>query len=99
MLWRLGLRRPAGSLCKMLHQIRERGEGLDDYYGGAMPCDWPAVATVSLRYGSLDPILTPMEKIQVYLRKEELDALRVAAKRSGRSVAELVREAVRKVVL
>ena len=40
-----------------------------------------------------------MEKIQVYFRKEELDALRKAAARSGRSVAELVREAIRKVVL
>jgi len=40
-----------------------------------------------------------MEKIQIYLRKEELDALRKAAARSGRSVAELVREAIRKVVL
>ncbi|MBI1776252.1 MAG: CopG family transcriptional regulator [Proteobacteria bacterium] len=40
-----------------------------------------------------------MEKIQVYLRKEELDALRKAAARSGRSVAELIREAIRTVVL
>jgi plasmid stability protein len=40
-----------------------------------------------------------MEKIQVYLPKEELDALRKAAARSGRSVADLVREAIRKVVL
>jgi Ribbon-helix-helix protein, copG family len=40
-----------------------------------------------------------MEKTQVYLRKEELQALREAAARSGRSVAELVREAIRKVVL
>jgi len=40
-----------------------------------------------------------MEKIQVYLRKEELTALRKAAARSGRSVAELVRDAVRKTVL
>jgi hypothetical protein len=40
-----------------------------------------------------------MEKTQVYLRKEELEALREAAARSGRSVAELVREAIRKVVL
>ena len=40
-----------------------------------------------------------MEKTQVYLRKEELDALRKAAARSGRSVAELVRDAIRKVVL
>lgn len=40
-----------------------------------------------------------MEKTQVYLPKEELDALRKAAARSGRSVADLVREAIRKVVL
>jgi hypothetical protein len=40
-----------------------------------------------------------MEKIQVYLPKEELDALRKAAARSDRSVADLVREAIRKVVL
>jgi plasmid stability protein len=40
-----------------------------------------------------------MEKTQVYLPKEELAALRKAAARSGRSVAELVREAIRKVVL
>jgi hypothetical protein len=40
-----------------------------------------------------------MQKTQVYLRKEELDALRKAAARLGRSVAELVREAIRKVVL
>lgn len=40
-----------------------------------------------------------MKKTQVYLRKEELDALRKAASRSRRSVAALVRDAVRKVVL
>jgi Ribbon-helix-helix protein, copG family len=40
-----------------------------------------------------------MEKTQVYLHKEELEALRQAAARSGRSVAELVRDAIRKVVL
>jgi hypothetical protein len=40
-----------------------------------------------------------MVKTQVYLREEELDALHAAAKRSGRSVAALVREAIRKVVL
>ncbi len=40
-----------------------------------------------------------MEKIQVYLPKEELDALRKAAARSGRSVAEVTRDAIRKVVL
>jgi plasmid stability protein len=40
-----------------------------------------------------------MEKTQVYLPKEELEALRKAAARSGRSVAALVREAIRKFVL
>jgi hypothetical protein len=40
-----------------------------------------------------------MEKTQIYLRKEELDALRSVASRSGRSVAEVVREALRKTVL
>ena len=40
-----------------------------------------------------------MEKTQIYLRKEELAALREAAARSGRSVAEVVRDAIRKVVL
>jgi len=43
--------------------------------------------------------VTYMKKTQVYLREEELDALRKAAARSGRSVAELVRDAIRKVVL
>jgi hypothetical protein len=43
--------------------------------------------------------LTCVEKIQVYLPKEELDASRTVAKTSGRSVAELVREAIRSVVL
>ena len=40
-----------------------------------------------------------MEKTQVYLRREELEALREAAARSGRSVAELVRDAIRKFIL
>lgn len=40
-----------------------------------------------------------MEKTQVYLRKEELEALRAAAVRSGRSVADLIREAIRRTVL
>jgi hypothetical protein len=47
----------------------------------------------------MHPKLTHMEKTQVYLRKEELDALRAAAARSGRSVAELVRDAIRKAIL
>ena len=40
-----------------------------------------------------------MERIQGYLRHEELDALRKAAAGSGRSVADLIRDAIRKVVL
>jgi hypothetical protein len=40
-----------------------------------------------------------MEKTQIYLRKEELAALREVAARSGRSVAEVVRSAIREVVL
>lgn len=40
-----------------------------------------------------------MIKTQVYLRNEELAALRAEADRSGRSVAQLVREAIRKAVL
>jgi hypothetical protein len=40
-----------------------------------------------------------MEKTQVYLRKEEIAALRKAATRTGRSMAELIRDAVRKAVL
>jgi hypothetical protein len=40
-----------------------------------------------------------MEKTQIYLRKEELAALRKAAARSGRSIADLVRQAIRTVVL
>lgn len=46
-----------------------------------------------------DTKLTYMEKARVYFPKAELDALRAAAVRSGRSVADLVREAVRKTVL
>jgi hypothetical protein len=40
-----------------------------------------------------------MEKIQVYLRKDELDALRKIAARSRRSVAMLIRDAIRKATL
>lgn len=43
--------------------------------------------------------MTPMVKTQVYLRDEELDALHNVAGRSGRSVADLIREAVRRVWL
>jgi plasmid stability protein len=40
-----------------------------------------------------------MEKMQIYLPKEELEALRKVAARSGRSAAALVRDAIRKTVL
>ena len=40
-----------------------------------------------------------MEKLPVYLRKEELAAPRKAAAGSGCSVAEVVRDAIRKAVL
>lgn len=43
--------------------------------------------------------MTYLEKDQVSLGKEELEALRKAAVLSGRSIAELVREAIRKTVL
>lgn len=43
--------------------------------------------------------MTPMVKTQVYLRDEELEALHSVAARSGRSVADLVREAIRRVWL
>ena len=52
-----------------------------------------------MTYVIYDIKVTYMEKTQVYLPKEELAALRKAAARSGRSVAGLVREAIRKVVL
>ncbi len=40
--------------------------------------------------------MTHMIKTQVYLREEELDALRKVARREGKSTAELVRTAVRR---
>ncbi len=43
--------------------------------------------------------VTYMKKTQIYLRDEELVALRQVASRSGRSVAALVRDAIRQVVL
>lgn len=59
----------------------------------------PTVPCAALTYVKRSIKLTHMEKTQVYLRKEELEALRKAAARSGRSVAEVVRDAIRKVVL
>jgi len=57
------------------------------------------VSGIRLTYVSQGTKVTYMEKTQIYLRKEDLAALRKAAARSGRSVADLVREAIRKVVL
>ena len=41
--------------------------------------------------------MTPMVKAQVYLRPEELEALHHVAAHSDRSVADLIREAIRRV--
>lgn len=60
---------------------------------------WVTVHRVALTYVNISIKLTHMEKTQIYLRKEELAALRAAAARSGRSVAALVRDAIRRVVL
>lgn len=44
-------------------------------------------------------MMTYMVKTQIYLSEEDLNALRETARRSGRSMADLVREAVRQVWL
>ena len=46
-----------------------------------------------------DKLTHTVIKTQVYLREEELDALRAAAERTGSSVAEMVRQAIREVWL
>jgi hypothetical protein len=43
--------------------------------------------------------MTPVTKTQVYLGEEELEALHAVAEQSGRSVADLIREAIRRVWL
>jgi len=43
--------------------------------------------------------VTPMKKTQVYLPEEDLAALHATAERTGKSVAELIREAIRQVWL
>ena len=53
----------------------------------------------ALKYVSRNHKVTYMVKTQVYFPQEEIEALREAAARSRRSVAELIREAVRKTVL
>jgi len=54
---------------------------------------------VQLTYVTPTSKVTYMEKMQIYLPKEELEALRKAAARSGRSAAALVRDALRQTVL
>lgn len=39
--------------------------------------------------------MTPVTKTQVYLAEEELEALHAIAARTGQSVAELIRQAIR----
>jgi hypothetical protein len=53
----------------------------------------------TLTYVTRNTRVTYVEKTQIYLPKEELEALRKAAARSGRSVAQVVRDAIRQVVL
>ena len=50
-------------------------------------------------YVKLHGILTHMTKTQVYFPDEDLEELRSVGRRTGRSVADLVREAVRRVWL
>ena len=52
-----------------------------------------------LTYVALAAKLTHMTKAQVYLPDQDLEELRSIAERTGRSVADLVREAVRRVWL
>ncbi len=42
-------------------------------------------------------MMTPMKKTQVYLPEDDLEALHEAAARNERSVADLIREAIRRV--
>ena len=53
----------------------------------------------TLMYVTLISKLTYMVKTQVYLPAEDLEALQKVARRSGRSVADLVRDAIRRVWL
>ena len=50
-------------------------------------------------YVNRSHIMIHMVKTQIYLPEDDLKALRETAKRSGRSMADLVREAVRQVWL
>lgn len=43
--------------------------------------------------------MTHMTKTQVYLREEDLRALQAAARRTGRTTASLIREAIQRVWL
>jgi hypothetical protein len=43
--------------------------------------------------------MTHMEKTILYLRKDELDALSETAVRTGRSVDEVIHDAIRRIIL
>ena len=66
---------------------------------GWIPILSPEFQRMELMYGSSTNIVPHMIKRQVYFREEEFELLQTAAQRSGRSVAGLVREAVRRVWL
>ena len=92
------------SLSVLRAQFNEAGasrcsHGVRIYRPRSAPTENTTRETPGLTYVTRGTKVTYMEKTQVYLRKEDLDALRKAAARSGRSVAELIRDAIRKVVL
>jgi hypothetical protein len=94
--------RAPGAVQRARHERREWCTADPGPFHASMPRaadSLPRAMVVPLTYVMTRSKLTYMEKTQVYLRKEELDALRKAAARSGRSVAALVRDAIRKVVL
>lgn len=74
--------------CRACRQLN-RGD-----FAGILPARW-----LVLIYVKHAGILTYMVKTQVYLQEKELEALRRIAGRSGRSIAALVREAIRTVWL
>ena len=84
----------------MRRSSRMRHGGNSESTAGMEHADRLAVGLVSaLTYGRAGPAAPHMIKWQVYFHEGEFELLQSAAKRSGRSVAELVREAVRRVWL
>lgn len=93
------LQRLSGPECLAIELRVMPGEGVTEKRVSVCSRGWLQAPWPELTYVVRGTNVTYMEKIQIYLPKEELNALRKAAARSGRSVAELVREAIRKVVL